>query len=72
MVLQSPSQNKHIFDLRIIIRVIIGGGGSYLQAPMESFDESCELKQQIQGKKTHIYATLWFDSFVRGHPDAAI
>lgn len=39
---------------------------------MESFDESCELKQQIQGKKTHIYATLWFDSFVRGHPDAAI
>lgn len=29
-----------------------GGGGSYLQAPMESFDESCEQEQQIQGKKT--------------------
>lgn len=48
------------------------GGGSYLQAPMESFNESCELKQQIQGKKIHIYATVWFDSSVTGHSGGAI
>lgn len=46
--------------------------GSYLQAPMELFSESCEVKQWIQGKKIHIYATVWLDSFVSGHPDAAI
>lgn len=45
-------------------------GGSYLQAPKELFNESCEVKQWIQGKKIHIYATVWLDSFVSGHPDA--
>lgn len=40
VVLQSLSKNKHIFNLRRIIRVIIAGGGSYLQAPMESLSES--------------------------------
>lgn len=48
------------------------GGGIYLQAPVESFNESCEQKQQIQGKKIHIYATVWFDSSVTRHSDAAI
>jgi len=39
---------------------------------MESFNESCKLKQQIQGKKIHVYATVWFDSSVTGCSDAAI
>lgn len=39
---------------------------------MESFIESCKLKQQIQGKKIHIYATVWFNSSVSGHSGAAI
>lgn len=52
------------------MRVIMGG--SYLQAPMELLNGSCEVKQWIQGKKIHIYATVWLDSFVSGHPDATI
>lgn len=47
-------------------------GNSYLQAPVELFNESREEKQWIQGKKIHIYATIWLDSFVSGHPDATI
>lgn len=47
-------------------------GRSYLQAPMELINRSCKVKQWIQGKKIHIYATVWLDSFVSGHPDAAV
>lgn len=39
---------------------------------MESFNETREQKQQIQGKKFHIYATVWFDLSVTGYSDAAI